>query len=92
MSRYDALGDYLRARSADTVTLTLKDLDAIVRLPASAKRYAFWWSNDDVRTTMHAQSLAWQGAGYEARPNLRGKTVTFLRKAAAGRAADPADA
>jgi hypothetical protein len=82
MSRYDALREYLLAQSAETVTLRLVEIDAIVKLPAPAKRYDFWWSNDDVRTTMHVQCRAWQEAGYKAEPNLRGKTVTFRRSAA----------
>ena len=81
MSRYDALRDFLDRQSAECVTLSFAELDAVVRLPASAKRYDFWWSNDDVKTTMHAQCRAWQDAGYTAEPNVRGKRVTFRRKA-----------
>ena len=80
MSQYDALEDHLRANTTDSVTMTLAQLGAIVKLPAAAKRHAFWWSNEDMKTTVHAQSRAWQAAGYEAHPNLRGKTVTFRRK------------
>ncbi|MDB5510813.1 MAG: hypothetical protein JWR08_296 [Enterovirga sp.] len=80
MSKYDALREYLEAQSSDAVTLTFVQLDAIVKLPAPAKRYEFWWSNEDVKTTVHMQSKAWQDAGYLAEPNLRGKRVTFRRK------------
>lgn len=80
MSTYDPLRDYLRAQSAASLTLTLSELDAIVKLPASAKRYPFWWSNEDVKKTVHVQCKAWQEAGYKAQPNLRGRTVTFRRK------------
>lgn len=80
MSRYAALQERLGRETAETVTLSLAEIDAIVRLPASARRHAFWWSNEDVRTTVHAQSRAWQLAGYDAEPNLRGKRVTFRRK------------
>lgn len=80
MSKYDALREHLEAQSSDVVTLTFAQLDAIVKLPAPAKRYAFWWSNEDVKTTVHMQSKAWQDAGYLAEPNLRGKRVTFRRK------------
>ncbi|HEY0570061.1 MAG TPA: hypothetical protein VGD16_00835 [Enterovirga sp.] len=81
MSKYEPLRDFLREQSADSLTLTFTQLDALVRLPASAKRYEFWWSNEDVKTTVHVQCKAWQDAGYEAEPNLRGKRVTFRRKA-----------
>ncbi len=79
MSRYDALRDHLAAQDAPTVTLTLSQLDAVVKLPAAARRYAFWWANEDLKTTLHVQSRAWQEAGYLAEPNLRGKRVTFRR-------------
>jgi len=81
MSKYERLRDFLGEQSADSLTLTFTQLDALVRLPASAKRYDFWWSNEDVKTTIHVQCKAWQDAGYEAEPNLRGKRVTFRRKA-----------
>ena len=79
MSKYDALRDYLKTQTSDLLTLSLTDLDRIVKLPPSAKRYDFWWSNEDVRATLHVQSKAWQEAGYEAQPNLRGKRVVFRR-------------
>ena len=81
MSKYEPLREFLREQSADSLTLTFTQLDALVRLPASAKRYDFWLSNEDVKTTVHVQCKAWQDAGYEAEPNLRGKRVTFRRKA-----------
>ena len=80
MSRYDALQEHLERQDADVFTMTLAEVDALVKLPAAAKRHAFWWSNDDPRTTIHAQSRAWQLAGFDAEPNLRGKRVTFRRK------------
>jgi uncharacterized protein (DUF2342 family) len=86
MSKYDPLRAYLEAQTASSLTLSFSELDAIVRLPASAKRYEFWWSNEDVKTTMHVQCRAWQEAGYTAAPNLRGKRVTFRRSAPAGSA------
>jgi hypothetical protein len=81
VSKYDQLQEHLEAQGADTVTMSFTELDALVKLPAAAKRHAFWWSNEDVKTTVHAQSRAWQLAGYDADPNLRGKRVTFRRKA-----------
>ena len=80
MSKFDPLRDYLQTQSAESLTLTFTQLDAIVQLPASAKRYDFWWSNEDVKTTVHVQCKAWQDAGYKAEPNLRGKRVTFRRQ------------
>ena len=79
LTKYGPLKEFLAGQSAASVTLTIAELDAIVRLPASAKRFEFWWSNDDLKTTIHAQSKAWQEAGFQAEPNLRGKRVTFRR-------------
>ena len=81
MSKYDPLQEHLEHHTTETVTMSFTELDAIVKLPAAAKRHPFWWSNEDVKTTIHAQSRAWQLAGYDAEPNLRGKRVTFRRKA-----------
>lgn len=80
MSKYAPLQDRLEREAGDAVTLTFAQIDAIVRLPAAAKRHDFWWSNEDVRTTVHAQSRAWGAAGFEAEPNIRGKRVTFRRR------------
>jgi hypothetical protein len=80
VSKYDPLQKHLERQMADTLTMSFVELDALVRLPAAAKRHAFWWSNEDPKTTIHAQSRAWQLAGYDADPNLRGKRVTFRRK------------
>ena len=79
MSKYDPLQDYLAEQTAASLTLSFVEIERIVALPAAAKRHDVWWSNDDVRTTLHAQSRAWQLAGYTAEPNLRGKRVTFRR-------------
>jgi hypothetical protein len=80
VSKFDPLQEHLERQERDLVTMTFAELDAVVRLPAAAKRHPFWWSNEDPRTTIHAQSRAWQLAGFDAEPNLRGKRVTFRRK------------
>ncbi len=80
MSKYDPLREHLERQNSDVVTMTFAELEAVVRLPAAAKRHPFWWSNEDVKTTLHVQCRAWQAAGYKAEPNLRGKRVTFRRK------------
>ena len=80
MSKYNPLQEHLESQDAETLTMSFVELDALVKLPAAAKRHPFWWSNEDVKTTVHAQSRAWQLAGYDAEPNLRGKRVTFRRK------------
>ena len=84
VSRYDPLRDHLERQAAETVTMTFAELDALVKLPAPAKRFAFWWANEDPKTTIHAQCRAWQEAGYMADPNLRGKRVIFRKTPHAG--------
>ena len=79
MSRYTPIREHLERQTTDEVTMTLAELDNLVKLPALAKRLPLWWANDDVKTTIHVQCKSWQEAGYVAEPNLRGKRVTFRR-------------
>ena len=79
MAKYDPLRDLLM-RQSGRVTLPLAEIESVVQLPSSAKQHEWWWANEDVQTTAHVQCKAWQEAGYNAEPNLRGGTVTFVPK------------
>jgi hypothetical protein len=81
-AKYDALREYLSEKTARRITLTFDEVAEIVDIPDSARRYEWWWSNEDVNTTTHVQCKAWQGAGYAAEPNMRAGAVTFVRLAA----------
>ena len=52
MSKYSALGDYLKRQRRDLVPMTFAEIEKDRRrgkLPASA-RYRAWWSNNPIST------------------------------------------
>jgi len=62
-SKYDRLGDRLRAVTGDVVVLRFDDIDETVGgLPASAYRHQAWWANE--RTGSHVQARSWMDAGW----------------------------
>lgn len=76
MSKYDALRDHLRRRSAE-VTYSLDEVAALVPggLPPSAYRHPAWWANGD---RSHAHARSWGDAGYTAHPDLARRRVRFI--------------
>lgn len=62
MSKYDPLGDFLRAQPKEAVPLRFADIAKIVghRLPRSA-RYPAWWSNNETNNVM---TKVWLDAGF----------------------------
>ena len=62
MSRYDALGDYLRTADKAGVTLSFSEIERLIgaRLPASARSNRSWWGN----TTRSPQAAAWMRVGW----------------------------
>jgi len=78
--KYDPLGRWLDGQSQAEVSLTFADIDRIIGypLPASARTYPAWWSNER-EGTRHVQSLAWTTAGWRAYPELASGQVVFRR-------------
>ena len=77
MNRYVPLGKHLQKQSQKSVTLTFKQIEAIIgrRLPASAFIHPAWWAND----ITHVQAKAWLSAGREVNPaNPSKRTATFV--------------
>lgn len=66
MSKYDSLYNYLR-KCDSLVTLSFNEIERIIgcELPLSAKKYEWWWTNEDVDTTRHVHCKSWQNAGYK---------------------------
>ena len=66
-AKYEPLGNYLLDLAADVneVRLTFKEIEKIIEasLPASARNYREWWSNEG-KGTHHSQAKAWGGAGF----------------------------
>ena len=79
MSKYSSLHRYLEREAGPSVEMTFDEIDDVVGgLPASARRYQAWWSNEPEGT--HVQARAWMDAGWRvANVNLTAKRVRFTR-------------
>jgi hypothetical protein len=78
MAKYDALFRHLATCGDGPVEMTFDEIERLVGpLPASATRYAGWWSNVGSDST-HVQSAAWMNAGREVESVDRsGRRVHF---------------
>jgi len=79
MSKYDALGDYLRAQSVDEVPMTFAEVERVTRtkLPRSAFEHRPWWSNNGSNSVM---TKIWLNAGFRsARVDMPGRKLVFER-------------
>ena len=78
MSKYDRFGAFLAASSADSISLTFGQIEAILgfSLPAS-KAYQAWWSNSPWNNVM---TRVWLEAGFKSgQVDIAGQTVVFTR-------------
>ena len=64
MSKYSALGDYLKHQRRDVVPMTFAEIEKITstKLPASS-RYRAWWSNNDFNSVL---TTIWIKAGFKS--------------------------
>jgi hypothetical protein len=79
MSKYDALGDYLRNRNSDEVAMSFAEIEKVtgVRLPPSAFAHRPWWSNSGTNSVL---TKVWLEAGYRsARVDMAGRRLVFQR-------------
>jgi hypothetical protein len=79
MSKYDALGDYLRGQSADEVPMTFAEIERLTgaKLPRSAYEHRPWWSNNGSNSVM---TKIWLNAGFRsARVDMAGRKLVFER-------------
>ena len=80
MSKYDALGAYLREQGADLVPMTFAQIERVVgaKLPKSQKQQA-WWSNS---TSNNVMTQVWLDAGFRSEQvDIAGRKLVFLRVA-----------
>jgi hypothetical protein len=80
MSKYLALTHHLGTRSASSWTASFREIETILgfSLPASARSYPAWWSNQT--DGGHSQSSAWQSIGWRTCDlDLGSQKVTFVR-------------
>ena len=80
MSKYDALGAYLRGQGADVVPMTFAEIERVVgtKLPKSQKQQA-WWSNS---TSNNVMTQIWLDAGFRSEQvDVAGRKLVFRRVA-----------
>ena len=78
MSKYDALGIYLREQGSDLVPMTFAEIERVVgvKLPKSQKHQA-WWSNS---TSNNVMTQVWLDAGYRSEQvDVAGRKLVFCR-------------
>ena len=79
MSKYDPLLHVLLARDGSSWRVRFKDIEKILGmpLPASARKYPAWWSNDQ---TSHSHTRAWMQAGWKTEQvDIPGEALTFRK-------------
>ncbi len=65
MSKYGALGDYLKRQGRDLVPMTFAEIEKVteVKLPASAHKHRPWWSNNPNNSVL---TKVWLDAGFKS--------------------------
>jgi hypothetical protein len=79
MSKYDALGTYLRERNQGEIPMTFAEIEQVVRskLPRSAYVHRPWWSNSATNSVL---TKVWLDAGFRsARVDMLAQRLTFER-------------
>lgn len=79
--KYDALTDYLGVKNQQRLTLSFREIEAVLgfSLPPSAYKYRAWWANGG-----HTHADAWSNAGYCVDVvDFVNKTTSFVRDHAA---------
>ena len=83
VSKYQPLADYLAAQSADEVTLSFAQIEALIgtALPPSAHARAWWKSSPVVYTHVRVwRQAGWEVTAFTSRDDDR--WVTFRRRPA----------
>ena len=85
MSKYEALGRFLRDQRTNEIPMTFADIERITqtKLPPSAHKHRPWWSNNPRNSVM---TKVWLDAGFRTeRVNMDSGKLVFRRIAKAGR-------
>jgi hypothetical protein len=78
MSKYDALGTFLRSQNMEQVPVTFSEIERVTgtKLPNS-KQYPAWWSNNAWNNVM---TKVWLEAGYRTEQvDIAGEKLIFRR-------------
>jgi hypothetical protein len=79
MSKYSALGEYLKKQRSERVPMTFADIERITgnKLPPSARKHRPWWSNNAQNSVL---TKVWLEAGYESEQvDMQGRKLVFRR-------------
>jgi hypothetical protein len=79
MSKYSALGDYLKRQRGERVSMTFAEIEKVagVKLPPSARKHRPWWSNNAKNSVM---TRVWLDAGFESEQvDLSARKLVFRR-------------
>jgi len=79
MSKYSALGDYLRRQRTERVPMTFGDIERITgsKLPPSARKHRPWWSNNAQNSVL---TKVWLEAGFQSEQvDMQGRKLVFRR-------------
>ncbi len=79
MSKYAALGEYLKRQRGDRVPMTFAEIERVTKtkLPASAHKHRPWWSNNPDNSVM---TKVWLDAGFESEQvDMPARKLVFRR-------------
>ena len=83
-AEYLPLHKYLDGRYADTVVLTMAEIEDLLGnpLPEAAHTDVAWWASTEAEITPSPQSRSWTRANRTAKPNIKAAIVVFERTSA----------
>jgi hypothetical protein len=79
MSKYDALGTFLKSQRNDRVPMSFAEVERVTggKLPPSAVKHRPWWSNNPNNSVM---TRVWLDAGFESEQvDMAGRRLVFRR-------------
>lgn len=79
MSKYQALGEFLKRQRNDLVPMTFGEIEKITgaKLPPSALKHRPWWSNNAKNSVM---TKVWLDVGFESEQvDMPGRKLVFRR-------------
>lgn len=79
MSKYGALGEYLRRQQREVVPMTFAQIEKVTgaKLPPSALKHRPWWSNNPQNSVM---TKVWLEAGFESEQvDMSSRKLVFRR-------------
>src|SRR3954451_20045222 len=84
MSKYEALGDFLKSQRGDRVPMSFAQIERVTgaKLPPSAAKHRPWWSNNPTNSVM---TRVWLNAGFESEQvDMAARRLVFRRVAHVG--------